>query len=121
MAPTSSNLQERIIGVNGVAITSYSPAAQDTLETVRQVNQAASAFSNPDPPMTTSLASPMPVFAANGQLHPPIEVNQAYVASTSQQAQSSSSSQAPSSTGVNSTIKSKQTSFEQRRIPSPAV
>ncbi|KAF8987052.1 hypothetical protein BGZ52_006482 [Haplosporangium bisporale] len=122
MAPTPSNLRERIIDVNGVAFTSYSSAAQDTRETVRQANQAAPVLPNPDSPMTTSLASPIPIFAANGQLHnPPIEVNQAHVPSTSQQTQDSSSSEASSSTDVNSTIKSKRASFEQRRIPSPAV
>ncbi|KAF9301998.1 hypothetical protein BGZ74_005992, partial [Mortierella antarctica] len=71
MAPTQSNLRERIIGVDGVPTVTYSRAALDAFEAQRPANQATNALANlvPEIPLTSStLANPIPEFAANGQL-----------------------------------------------------
>ncbi|KAF9319248.1 hypothetical protein BG003_009577 [Podila horticola] len=127
MAPTSSNLRERIIGVAGVPIVTYSPAALDTFEAQRQASQAVTAVTNPVPeaPLATiTLANPIPEFAADGQLQiqSSMGVNQgAHAPSTSQQAQGSSSEASSSSSAAKSTIEQKQYQLEQRRPPSPEV
>ncbi|KAG0076939.1 hypothetical protein BGZ93_008456 [Podila epicladia] len=125
MAPTPSNLRERIIGVDGVPTVTYSRAALDAFEAQRPVNQAATTLVNlvPEAPLTSStLANPIPEFAANGQLQiqSSMDVNQgAHAHSLSQQAQGSSSDASSSSSTAKNTIKPKHDSFEQKRPPSP--
>ncbi|KAG0350176.1 hypothetical protein BG005_010278 [Podila minutissima] len=122
MAPTQSNLRERIIGVDGVPTVTYSRAALDAFEAQRPANQATNALANlvPEVPLTSStLANPIPEFAANGQLQiqSSMAVNQeSHAPSTSQQAQGSSSTSA-----AKNTIKRKQDSFDQKRPPSPGA
>ncbi|KAG0030577.1 hypothetical protein BGZ82_007378 [Podila clonocystis] len=119
MAPTPSNLRERIIGVDGVPFVTYSRAALDAFEAQRQEIQATTALANlvPEAPLTSStLANPIPEFAANGQLQSQssMDMNQgAHAPSVSQQIQSSSSVASSSISAAKITIEQKQDSIEK--------